>query len=335
MTHEPRNNSKDTQIHEIDAGLSDLHGSHGSNSAIGCSSMASTKLGLPPCRLTSLEAESTHVSGMPPLGKKVLSTSCILQLAYQSIGVVYGDVGTSPLYVFTSTFPDGLHPVHYSRDVLGSLSLIIYTLTLIPLIKYVCIVLWANDNGDGGTFALYSLICRGANVSLLPNQQAEDRELSFYKLKMPSRQLNRALKLKRALESSHCAKNCLLFMALLGTCMVIGDGVLTPAISVLSAVSGIQAATSKLHQNAVVILSILVLIALFSVQKFGTTKVGFAFAPVVLIWFICIGSIGLYNIIKYDPLIIRAFNPKCIYDYFHGNLKQAWISLGGIVLCIT
>lgn len=87
------------------------------------------------------------------------------------------------------------------------------------------------DAMAGGTFALYSLICRGANVSLLPNQQVEDRELSFYKLQMPSRQLERALKLKRALENSHCAKTSLLFMALLGTCMVIGDGVLTPAIS--------------------------------------------------------------------------------------------------------
>lgn len=87
--------------------------------------------------------------------------------------------------------------------------------------------------------------------------------------------------------------------------------------------------------DAVVILSVLVLIALFSVQRFGTSKVGFAFAPVVLIWFMCIGCIGLYNIFKYDPSIFRAFNPKCICDYFHGNLKQAWISLGGIVLCIT
>ena len=83
----------------------------------------------------------------------------------------------------------------------------------------------------GGTFALYSLICRSANVSLLPNQQIEDRDLSFYKLKMPSRQLERAMKLKNALEKSHGAKTGLLFMALLGTCMVIGDGVLTPAIS--------------------------------------------------------------------------------------------------------
>ena len=88
---------------------------------------------------------------------QALSTYVILQLAYQSIGVVYGDVGTSPLYVFASTFPDGLHPTRYRTEILGSLSLIIYTLTLIPLVKYICVVLWANDNGDG----MYSVIlCR-------------------------------------------------------------------------------------------------------------------------------------------------------------------------------
>ncbi|WP_179854255.1 KUP/HAK/KT family potassium transporter, partial [Campylobacter coli] len=80
-----------------------------------------------------------------------------LSLAFQSVGVVYGDIGTSPLYVYASTFSNGIDNI---EDILGVLSLIIYTIALVPLLKYVFIVLWANDNGDGGTFALYSLLCR-------------------------------------------------------------------------------------------------------------------------------------------------------------------------------
>lgn len=167
----------------------------------------------------------------------LITMSAILHLAFQSIGVVYGDIGTSPLYVFSSTFTDGIrHP----DDILGALSLIIYSLTLLPLVKYVFIVLWADDNGDGGTFALYSLICRHAKVNVIAQQQAEDRELSTYKLATPSRQLKRALKIKEVLEKGNAAKTILLMLALLGTSMVIGDGVLTPCISVVSAVQGIQ-----------------------------------------------------------------------------------------------
>lgn len=196
--------------------------------------------------------------------QNLLTMASILQLAFQSIGVVYGDIGTSPLYVFASTFTDGIrHP----DDVLGALSLIIYSLTLLPLVKYVFIVLWANDNGDGmclilfqnfltfclvfwvyqilwrlikikwmagGTFALYSLICRHAKVSVVPNQQAEDTELSTYKLAIPSKELKRAMRIKEALEKSNVAKTILLILALLGTSMVIGDGVLTPCISGLT-----------------------------------------------------------------------------------------------------
>ncbi|KAK6160497.1 hypothetical protein DH2020_003878 [Rehmannia glutinosa] len=246
------------------------------------------------------------------------SWSRTLSLAFQSIGIIYGDIGTSPLYVYDSTFTDG---IHHKDDILGVLSLIIYTFVLVPMIKYVFIVLWANDNGDGGTFALYSLICRYAKVSFIPNDQPEDRELSNYRLDTPSNQLRRAQKIKEKIEKSKTAKLVLFLATILGTAMVI----------VLSAVSGIK----PLNQDAVVFISIAILTTLFCVQRFGTDKVGYSFAPAVCLWFLFISGIGLYNLFKHDVTVLRAFNPKYIIDYFRRNGKKGWISLGGVVLCIT
>jgi KUP system potassium uptake protein len=281
-------------------------------------------------RADSLDVEFSRVSKAHQ-GLQVLTTAATLQLAFQSIGVVYGDIGTSPLYVFSSTFTKG---IAHQDDIIGAFSLIIYSLTLLPLLKYVFIVLQANDNGEGGTFALYSLICRHAKISLIPNHQPEDRELSTYQLATPSRQLKRALAIKEALEQSNAAKIALLVLALIGTSMVIGDGVLTPCISVLSAVGGI---TNKLpmSQDVVVWISVAILILLFLVQRFGTDHVGYAFSPFVLTWFLLIAGIGVYNLVTYDSSVLRAFYPKYIIDYFKRDSKQAWISLGGIVLCIT
>ncbi|XP_061362598.1 potassium transporter 5-like [Gastrolobium bilobum] len=255
-----------------------------------------------------------------------------LSLAFQSIGIVYGDIGTSPLYVYDSTFTDGIQD---TNDLLGCLSLIIYTIILMPFVKYILIVLLANDNGDGGTFALYSLICRYAKVSLIPNQQPEDNQLSNYKLDTPSKQFKRAQKIKHKLENSKFAQVMLFLVTIMATSMIIGDGILTPSISVLSAVSGIKFKISSLGQGAVVGISIAILIVLFLVQRFGTDKVGYTFAPMVVIWFLFIGGIGLYNLFKYDVGVLKAFNPKYIIDYMKRNGKKGWISLGGIFLCIT
>ncbi|XP_027062950.1 potassium transporter 5-like [Coffea arabica] len=280
-------------------------------------------------RIDSLDLEAGRISGHHGgHGSKDLGWIKTLSLAFQSLGVIYGDIGTSPLYVFSSTFPDG---IDNKNDILGVLSLIIYTIILVPMIKYVFIVLWANDKGDGGTFALYSLICRHAKASLIPNHQPEDREVSNYKLDIPSNQLRRAQMVKEKLESSTTAKMVLFIVTILGTSMVIGDGVLTPCISVLSAVSGIP----SLGQDAIVGISIVILIILFCVQRFGTDKVGFTFAPAICLWFLFISGIGLYNLFKHDVGVLRAFNPKYIVDYFKRNGKKGWISLGGVVLCIT
>ncbi|KAF4390573.1 hypothetical protein F8388_006070 [Cannabis sativa] len=221
--------------------------------------------------------------------------------------------------------------IHDQDDILGVLSLIIYTIALIPMLKYVFIVLWANDNGDGGTFALYSLLCRYAKVSLVPNYQPEDRELSNYKLETPSNQLKRAHKIKEMLETSKFAKLFLFTVTIMGTSMVIGDGILTPSISVLSAVSGIK----SLGQNVVVGISVVILIILFSVQRLGTDKVGSSFAPIIFVWFSLLTGIGLYNLFKHDIGVLRAFNPQYIVEYFKRNGRDGWVSLGGIFLCIT
>ncbi|KAL6226548.1 hypothetical protein ACLB2K_000510 [Fragaria x ananassa] len=199
------------------------------------------------------------------------------------------------------------------------------------MLKYVFIVLWANDNGDGGTFALYSLICRYAKVSLIPNNQPEDRQLSNYKLDSPCNELKRAQTIKKKLENSKMAQYILFIVTIMGTSMVIGDGVLTPSISVLSAVSGID----SLGKTAVVGVSVLILVLLFSVQRFGTDKVGFAFAPIIMVWFLFISGIGLYNLFVHDIGVLRAFNPMYIVQYFQRNGKKGWVSLGGIFLCIT
>ncbi|XP_015891891.1 potassium transporter 5 [Ziziphus jujuba] len=283
-------------------------------------------------RYDSLDIESRRIPGHRGHGYKGDDWSVILQLAFQSIGIVYGDIGTSPLYVYASTFTKG---IEHEDDVLGVLSLIFYTLTLIPLVKYVLIVLRANDNGDGGTFALYSLICRYAKVGLTPSEQAEDREVSNFKLELPNERLKRASKIKSKLEKSRFAKYFLLFATMLGTSMVIGDGVLTPCISVLSAVGGIKQATSDMTQDMIVWISVGILVCLFMVQRFGTDKVGYSFAPIICVWFALIGGIGIYNFIKFDPTVVKAINPKYIVDYFRRNKKDAWISLGGVVMAIT
>ncbi|KAI0526917.1 hypothetical protein KFK09_002511 [Dendrobium nobile] len=130
-------------------------------------------------------------------------------------------------------------------------------------------------------------------------------------------------------------KNGLLIVVLLGTCMSIGDGVLTPTISVLSAVSGLGVKITHLHENYIVALSCLILVALFSLQRFGTHRVGFIFAPIVTAWLLCISVIGIYNIFKWNPSIFHAISPVYMYKFLSSTGVEGWVSLGGVVLCIT
>ncbi|XP_059657179.1 potassium transporter 11-like [Cornus florida] len=263
--------------------------------------------------------------------EKKFSALLLLRLAFQSLGVVYGDLGTSPLYVFYNTFPHGIED---KEDVIGALSLIIYSLTLIPLLKYVFIVCKANDSGQGGTFALYSLLCRHAKIKTIPNQHRTDEELTTYS-RSTFHENSFAAKTKRWLERRPYRKNGLLILVLVGTCMVIGDGILTPAISVLSAAGGIKVDHPKMSTDVVVLVAVGILVGLFSMQHYGTDKVGWLFAPIVLLWFLLIGGIGIFNIWKYDSSALKAFSPVYIYRYFQRGGKDGWTSLGGIMLSIT
>ncbi|KAL0716534.1 hypothetical protein Bca4012_065856 [Brassica carinata] len=263
--------------------------------------------------------------------EKKFSAILLLQLSFQSLGVVYGDLGTSPLYVFYNTFPHGIKD---PEDIIGALSLIIYSLTLIPLLKYVFVVCKANDNGQGGTFALYSLLCRHAKVNTIPNQHRTDEELTTYS-RTTFHEQSFAAQTKRWMEKNPSRKNSLLILVLVGTCMVIGDGILTPAISVLSAAGGLRVNLPHINNGVVVVVAVVILVSLFSVQHYGTDRVGWLFAPVVFLWFLFIASIGMYNVCKHDLSVLKAFSPLYIYRYFKRGGQDRWTSLGGIMLSIT
>ncbi|KAI3816813.1 hypothetical protein L1987_16518 [Smallanthus sonchifolius] len=268
---------------------------------------------------------------------KKQSWATVFTLAYQSLGVVYGDLSTSPLYVFKSTFAEDIEHSETNEEIFGALSFIFWTLTLVPLLKYVFIVLKADDNGEGGTFALYSLLCRHARVSSLPNCQLADEELSSYKNATPNFALTSfGSRLKSTLEKYRVLQRFLLVLALVGACMVIGDGVLTPALSVFSAVSGVELAMAKEHHKYVEVpVACIILMALFALQHYGTHRVGHLFAPVIILWLLSISSIGLYNIIHWNPHIYKALSPVHMYKFLKKTQSGGWKSLGGILLCIT
>ncbi|XP_023732031.1 potassium transporter 8 [Lactuca sativa] len=261
----------------------------------------------------------------------------VMTLAYQSLGVVYGDLSTSPLYVYKSAFAEDIQHSESNEEIFGVLSFVFWTLTLIPLMKYVFIVLRADDNGEGGTFALYTLLCRHARVSTLPNGQLADEELYEYKKdEITSGSRDIGLSLKSTLEKHKILQKALLVLALLGTCMVIGDGVLTPAISVFSAVSGLELSMSKEHHQYVEVpITCIILVLLFCLQHYGTHRVGFLFAPIVVTWLLCISTIGVYNIFHWNPQVFQALSPYYMYKFLKKTKKGGWMSLGGILLCIT
>ncbi|OIW21586.1 hypothetical protein TanjilG_06366 [Lupinus angustifolius] len=284
-------------------------------------------------RIDSFDVEALEVPGAHRSDYEDISTGKRIVLVFQTLGVVFGDVGTSPLYTFSVMFRKA--PINGNEDILGALSLVLYTLILIPLLKYVLVVLRANDDGEGGTFALYSLICRNAKVSLLPNQLSSDTRISGFRLKVPSPELERSLKIKERLETSLTLKKILLLLVLAGTSMVIANGAVTPAMSVLSSVNGLKVGVDAIGQDEVVMISVAFLVILFSVQKYGTSKVGLFLGPALFIWFCSLAGIGIYNLVKYDSSVLRAFNPIYIFYFFARNSTKAWYSLGGCLLCAT
>ncbi|CAH2071131.1 unnamed protein product, partial [Thlaspi arvense] len=278
------------------------------------------------------------------------SSHHVLLLAYQSFGLVFGDLSISPLYVYKCTFYGGLSHHQTEDTIFGAFSLIFWTITLLSLIKYMVFVLTADDNGEGGIFALYALLCRHARFSLLLNQQAADEEISTY---YGHGDANRSLPssaFKRLIERNKRSKTALLLLVLVGTSMVITIGVLTPAISVSSSIDGLVAKTSLKHttvsglstfticlasQGTVVMIACALLVGLFVLQHRGTNKVAFLFAPIMICWLLLIATAGLYNILRWNPSVFKALSPYYIYKFFRDTGKDGWLSLGGILLCIT
>ncbi|KAF8408707.1 hypothetical protein HHK36_004771 [Tetracentron sinense] len=260
------------------------------------------------------------------------STLC---LAYQSLGVVYGDLSTSPIYVYKSTFLGKLSLHEEEDDIFGVLSLVFWTLTLIPLCKYIIFVLGADDNGEGGTFALYSLLCRHSKMGLLSTSRAAHEHISAYNSGTSFKETKTSSLLKDFFEKHHSSRIVLLLVVLLGTGMVISDGILTPSMSVLSAVYGIKIKVPHLHENYTVFVACIILVGLFALQHYGTHRVGFLFAPILMSWLLCISGVGIYNIIHWNPRVFSALSPYYVYNFFKRAGKDGWSSLGGIVLCIT
>ena len=218
------------------------------------------------------------------------------RLAVGAIGVVFGDIGTSVLYAFEEVF-EGAHDVGVTEArVLGAVSLIFWTLTLIVSVKYVLIVMRADNDGEGGIMALTALTRR------LPDLKTGTVAL-------------------------------LGFLGVMGAALFYGDGMITPAVSVLSAVEGMEVAAPDLARFVVPV-AVVILVALFVVQRFGTAKVGVAFGPVMLVWFAVIAVLGLASVVR-TPEVLVAVSPTYAIGLFISEPLIAFLSLGSVVLCVT
>ncbi|MDT9000090.1 potassium transporter Kup [Paucibacter sp. APW11] len=223
------------------------------------------------------------------------SPSALAGLTLAALGVVYGDIGTSPLYALKEVFHGG-HVAATPDNILGVLSLIFWTMTIIVSLKYVLLILRADNNGEGGLIAMLALA----------TQAVKERP-----------QLRRTL----------------MAVGMFGTAIFYGDGVITPAVSVLSAVEGLGVAAPQL-EPLIVPLTLVVLTGLFAVQRFGTGGIGKFFGPLTLIWFVALIALGLPHLID-NPTVLHAINPWYALQFALAQPKVAFISLGAVVLCVT
>ncbi|KAI1179292.1 potassium transporter [Nemania sp. FL0916] len=261
--------------------------------------------------------------------KQKYSGLVLLWLAFQSTGVIYGDIGTSPLYVYSSTFTS--QPSW--EDLTGALSIIIWSLTLIVTVKYCFIVLNADDDGQGGTFALYSLLARHTHIV------TSGADLTKNMIRMERSKTNdmrpEGRGLRYFVEHSQVAKVTLKVIGVVGISLVMADGVLTPAQSVLGAIQGIRVANPDLGTPAVVGISEAIIVLLYAIQPFGTSKLGTTFAPIVTIWLLFNLATGIYNLALFDYTVLKAFSPYWAFNYLIRNKYDGWKSLGGLLLAFT
>lgn len=254
----------------------------------------------------------------------------LLWLGFQATGVIYGDIGTSPLYVFSSTF--SAQPAW--DDLVGALSIIIWSLTLIVTVKYCFIVLRADDDGQGGTFALYSLLTRYTQIARENPGRDNGDGVAIHRYAPESLGVvGRGL--RSFLESSRASQVFLQLIGVLGVAMVLADGVLTPAQSVLGAIQGITVANPNLQSSAIVGITCAVLVVLFLIQPFGTSKIGSTFAPIVTVWLLFNCAAGIYNLVLHDHTVLKAFSPYFAFTYLIRNGQDGWKSLGGLLLAFT
>ena len=212
-----------------------------------------------------------------------------------ALGVVYGDIGTSPLYAMRECF-HGDHAIAVtSANVLGVVSLIFWSLVIVISVKYLVLVMRADNRGEGGVLVLMSLA----------------------RLERPNR----------------FSRGSLMAIGIFGAALLYGDGMITPAISVLSAVEGLQIATPRL-QPIVVPATIAILIGLFALQRTGTARIGSLFGPVTLIWFVVIGVLGMTAIVR-EPGVIAALDPRHGAGFLVENRGEAFRALGGVFLVVT
>ena len=228
-----------------------------------------------------------------------------LSLPLAALGIVFGDLGTSPLYALQEAFHPGRGVVATPENVIGCLSLFLWSLILMVSLKYVLILMRADNHGEGGILALLALLIgdsEGVARSGAPGRQARRTGLWIV-------------------------------LALVGTAMLYGDGVITPAISVLSAVEGLSVATPA-FAPFVVPLTVLILIALFAVQSKGSGRVGVAFGPILALWFVVILALGLVSVVQ-TPAVLAALNPVAGIEFFQRNGFHGFEALGAVVLCLT
>ncbi len=240
---------------------------------------------------TAFSSGHGHPNEQQDLKKKLI-------LALGALGVVYGDIGTSPLYTVKECF-HGPHAMTITPDnVLGVMSLIFWSLTMVVSVKYVMFILRADNHGEGGIYALAALFLSKGRQSVSPRRV-----------------------------------NLLVLLAIFGAALLCGEGLITPVISVLSAMEGLNVATTA-AQPFVLPLSCGVLLGLFLVQSQGTERIGKIFGPIMIFWFIAIAGLGLMQVLRM-PGILAALDPRHAVNFFAVNHLHGVVVLGSVVLCIT
>lgn len=218
-------------------------------------------------------------------------------LTLAALGVVFGDIGTSPLYTIKEVFSVGVHPVPLNEaNMFGILSLIVWALIMVVSVKYVAFIMRADNRGEGGIMALLALASRSAAGNIKKQR-------------------------------------IIMLLGILGACMFYADGMITPAISVLSAVEGLEVSAPILHP-LILPITLVVLFILFWAQSKGTALVGAFFGPVMLLWFGTLAALGIHGIMQY-PTILNALNPIFAIHFFQISPWIAFVALGAVVLAVT